>query len=78
MRSVTGLPLGGATLTPYAGSTGSRSDYDEFTETGVPGANLTIEDGQNEYLTSELGLKLGALLGGIYPEAKIGWACLLR
>ncbi|MXO65515.1 autotransporter domain-containing protein, partial [Altericroceibacterium endophyticum] len=67
------LPVGKAvTLTPYAGLDYVSAEYDTFTESGLPGANLTV-DGKDSYATSELGVKLQGTMGAIQPELKVGW-----
>ena len=65
--------LGGATVTPYAGLDYVSAKLQGFEEGGSFAGRLTVNDATDDFLTSELGLKLSGKLGGLVPEVKAGW-----
>ncbi len=65
--------LGGATLTPYAGLDYVSAELEGFTESSTHAGALIVHDSKDDYLTSELGLKLSGDFNGIVPELKAGW-----
>ncbi|KPL68613.1 hypothetical protein SZ64_11160, partial [Erythrobacter sp. SG61-1L] len=65
--------LGGATVTPYAGLDYVSAKLESFAEGGTFAGRLTVNDSTDDFLTSELGLKLSGNVGGIVPEVKAGW-----
>ncbi|MCW2248245.1 outer membrane autotransporter protein [Azospirillum fermentarium] len=79
-KAEVGVPLavGGATVTPLASLAFSRLRQDGYSETGAPGANLSVEGTSTNSLRSGLGAKvsLGALPADgwtLTPTARAVW-----
>ena len=65
--------MGGSWLTPFVAIDHTSVKFEEFSETGVPGANLEIDGKSNKDTIGLVGLKWAGNFGGIIPEAKIAY-----
>ena len=65
--------MGSSVLTPYADLDWTETRLKAFTETGMPGANLTVS-GKEHRKTLTGGVKFATQLGGGFvPELTLGW-----
>ncbi len=68
------VPLGDrALLTPFLNVDHSSARLDGFTEIGLAGANLTIDDSTSSRTAVTVGAKWAADLGGVVPQAELGY-----
>ncbi len=64
-------------LTPFLNVDHSSAKLDGFTETGLAGANLAIESSKSSRTAVTAGAKWAADLGGVIPQAELGYRYLL-
>jgi outer membrane autotransporter protein len=68
------FPMGAASVvTPYLNYDYVHAKLDGFTETGLPGANLTVESSSSNHSFLTGGAKWAAPLGGVVPEVNVGY-----
>jgi outer membrane protein OmpA-like peptidoglycan-associated protein/uncharacterized protein YhjY with autotransporter beta-barrel domain len=65
--------LGASWVTPFVAVDYTDVKLKGFTETGVPGANLTFDKQSAHQVSTLAGLKWAGSFGGIVPEAKVAW-----
>jgi trimeric autotransporter adhesin len=68
------FPLGATSvITPYLDYDYVHAKLDGFTETGLPGANLTVESSSSNHSFLTGGAKWATQLGGVVPEVNLGY-----
>ena len=67
------LPFGAALATPYFNVDYAQARLKPFTETGLDGADLTVEGGRSDHTFLTGGLKLAAAFGAVTPELNFGY-----
>jgi trimeric autotransporter adhesin len=60
-------------VTPYLNYDYVHAKLDGFTETGLPGANLSVEGGRSNHSFLTGGAKWATQMGGVVPEVNLGY-----
>jgi outer membrane autotransporter protein len=68
------VPVGAtSTVTPYVNLDYVHAKLKGFTETGLEGANLTVEGGKSNRAFATAGVKWAGQVGGVIPEVNVAY-----
>ena len=60
-------------LSPFLDVDHSAATLDDFTETGLEGASLAVDESTSSQTVATLGAKWATVIGAVVPQAEIGY-----